>query len=44
MADLQDVLKQAQQSVSDAADLQALDEIRVQYLGKKGEFTAQLKE
>jgi len=44
VADLQDVLKQAQQSVSDAADLQALDEIRVQYLGKKGEFTAQLKE
>ena len=44
MADLQDVLKQAQQSVSDAENLQALDEIRVQYLGKKGEFTAQLKE
>jgi len=44
VADLQDVLKQAQQSVSDAENLQALDEIRVQYLGKKGEFTAQLKE
>ena len=43
MADLQDVLKQAQQAVSDATDLQALDDIRVQYLGKKGEFTAQLK-
>ena len=43
MADLQDVLKQAQQSVSDAENLQALDEIRVQYLGKKGEFTTQLK-
>lgn len=43
MADLQDVLKQAQQSVSDATDLQALDDIRVKYLGKKGEFTAQLK-
>ncbi len=44
MADLQDVLKQAQQSVADAADLQILDEVRVKYLGKKGEFTAQLKE
>jgi len=43
VADLQDVLKQAQQAVSDATDLQALDDIRVQYLGKKGEFTAQLK-
>ena len=44
MADLQDVLKQAQQSVNDSNDLQSLDEIRVQYLGKKGEFTAQLKQ
>ena len=44
MADLQDVLKQAQQSVADSTDLQSLDEVRVQYLGKKGEFTAQLKE
>lgn len=44
MADLEDVLKQAQLSVSDAADLQALDDIRVQYMGKKGEFTAQLKQ
>lgn len=44
MADLQDVLKQAQQAIANAADLQALDEVRVQYLGKKGEFTAQLKQ
>lgn len=44
MADLQDVLKQAQQSVNDSTDLQSLDEVRVKYLGKKGEFTAQLKE
>ncbi|VAW68002.1 Phenylalanyl-tRNA synthetase alpha chain [hydrothermal vent metagenome] len=43
MADIQEVLKQARQSVSDASDLQALDEVRVHYLGKKGEFTAQLK-
>ncbi|MCW8933961.1 MAG: phenylalanine--tRNA ligase subunit alpha [Gammaproteobacteria bacterium] len=44
VADLQDVLKQAQQSVNDSTDLQSLDEVRVKYLGKKGEFTAQLKE
>lgn len=44
MADLQDVLKLAQQAVADASELQALDEVRVQYLGKKGEFTAQLKQ
>ena len=43
MSDLEQVLKQAQQAVADAADLQQLDQIRVQYLGKKGEFTAQLK-
>ena len=44
MSDLQDVLKQAQQSVANSTDLQSLDEVRVQYLGKKGEFTAQLKQ
>ena len=44
MADLQQLLKQAQQAIADAADLQQLDLVRVQYLGKKGEFTAQLKE
>ena len=44
MADLQDVLKQAQELVNNSTDLQSLDEVRVQYLGKKGEFTAQLKE
>ena len=43
MSDLDKVLKQAQQAVADAADLQQLDQLRVQYLGKKGEFTAQLK-
>jgi len=44
VAELQDVLKKAQQSVSNSTDLKSLDEVRVQYLGKKGEFTAQLKE
>ncbi|MDH5484770.1 MAG: phenylalanine--tRNA ligase subunit alpha [Gammaproteobacteria bacterium] len=43
MADLQQVLNDAQQAVNEAADLAQLDQLRVQYLGKKGEFTAQLK-
>ena len=43
MSDLEQVLIQAQQAVVDASDLQQLDQLRVQYLGKKGEFTAQLK-
>ncbi len=43
MADLQQLLNQAHQAITDAADLQQLDQVRVQYLGKKGEFTAQLK-
>lgn len=44
MANLQQLLEQAQQAIANAADLQQLDLVRVQYLGKKGEFTAQLKE
>jgi len=43
VSDLKQVLIQAQQAIADAADLQALDLVRVQYMGKKGEFTAQLK-
>jgi len=43
VSDLEQVLIQAQQAVVDASDLQQLDQLRVQYLGKKGEFTAQLK-
>ena len=43
MSDLEQVLNQAQQAIAYAADLQQLDQVRVQYLGKKGEFTAQLK-
>ncbi|TNF33219.1 MAG: phenylalanine--tRNA ligase subunit alpha [Gammaproteobacteria bacterium] len=43
MADLQQVLKEAQQAVANAADLQQLDQVRVHYLGKKGIFTEQLK-
>lgn len=43
MSDLQEVLNQALQAIADAKDLQELDQVRVQYMGKKGEFTAQLK-
>ena len=43
MSDLKKLLSQAQQAIADATDLQSLDLVRVQYLGKKGEFTAQLK-
>lgn len=41
--DTQSILKQAQLAVSEAKDLRALDEVRVAYLGKKGELTALLK-
>jgi phenylalanyl-tRNA synthetase alpha chain len=36
--------QQARQAVDQAADLQALDQVRVQYLGKKGLLTEQLKQ
>ncbi|WP_018692718.1 phenylalanine--tRNA ligase subunit alpha [Algicola sagamiensis] len=40
---LEAIIQQAEQSVANAADLNALDEVRVQYLGKKGEITELLK-
>ncbi len=40
---LQTILAEAQQKISAAADLKALDELRVGYLGKKGSLTQQLK-
>ena len=43
MSDLKQLLTRAQQAVADATDLQVLDLVRVQYMGKKGEFTALLK-
>jgi phenylalanyl-tRNA synthetase alpha chain len=43
VSDLQQLLSQAQKAVADATDLQSLDQVRVQYMGKKGEFTALLK-
>lgn len=41
--DTQDILAKAQHAVSEAADLRTLDEVRVAYLGKKGELTGLLK-
>jgi phenylalanyl-tRNA synthetase alpha chain len=42
--ELQDLLSRATEAVGDAADLRALDDVRVQFLGKSGEFTARLKQ
>lgn len=41
--DLKNLLEQASHSISESADIAALDAVRVAYLGKKGELTAQLK-
>ncbi|HHO59089.1 MAG TPA: phenylalanine--tRNA ligase subunit alpha [Thiotrichales bacterium] len=41
--DLQKLTAQAQAEINAADDLEALDQIRVNYLGKKGELTALLK-
>jgi phenylalanyl-tRNA synthetase alpha chain len=43
MQSLNELLEQAEAEISAAADLAALDAVRVQYLGKKGELTARLK-
>lgn len=43
MSSLKDILATAQNAVSSAADSAALDVVRVQYLGKKGELTGLLK-
>jgi phenylalanyl-tRNA synthetase alpha chain len=40
---LQEILENAQREIEQAQDLQSLDELRVQYLGKKGLLTEQLK-
>jgi len=40
---LQVIISQAETSVSEVSDLSSLDEIRIQYLGKKGELTAMMK-
>lgn len=43
-SDPQDLLSQAQSAVGTADTLRALDEVRVQYLGKSGLFTERLKQ
>ena len=42
--DLEELLAAAQRAVTEAADLRALDGVRVQYLGKSGLFTERLKQ
>ena len=44
LEDLQNIEKQAAQALESAADPKALDDLRVKYLGKKGELTAILKQ
>ena len=43
MQALDDILKQATKAIQSATDLKALDDYRVQYLGKKSELTEFLK-
>ncbi len=43
MQALSDLVREAESAIDSAADLAALDAVRVQYLGKNGEFTARLK-
>lgn len=44
MQDLSGLMDKALQELADATDLAALDQVRVQYLGKKGLVTGQLKQ
>ncbi len=44
MSSIAELLSQAEAAVTAAEDLAALDAVRVQFLGKKGVFTAQLRE
>jgi len=43
-ANLDDILAQAISSLGEAQDINQLDQVRVNYLGKKGLFTLQMKE
>ena len=43
MTEITEIAKQARTSISSAADLSALEHLRVEYLGKKGKLTALLK-
>ena len=42
--ELQQQVEQARQAIEQAADLQVLDQVRVQYLGKKGLLTERMKQ
>jgi len=44
MSTLSELIDSAQNSIASAADLAQLDKLRVQFLGKKGSLTAQLKQ
>ena len=44
MTDLKQVMIDAEAAIKGTADLQALDLVHVQYLGKKGELTQRLKQ
>ena len=44
MSSIAELLSQAESAVRAAEDLAGLDAVRVQFLGKKGVFTAQLRE
>jgi phenylalanyl-tRNA synthetase alpha chain len=41
---IEDIVSQALQALADAENLQQLDQVRVDYLGKKGVFTEQMKQ
>ena len=43
-ANLEEILAQGIQALAQATDLNQLDQVRVSYLGKKGEFTLQMKQ
>ncbi|MDV3238334.1 MAG: phenylalanine--tRNA ligase subunit alpha [Gammaproteobacteria bacterium] len=44
MNDIQQITRDAEQAIAAAADLKALDDVRVRFLGKKGVLTEQLKQ
>ena len=44
MQDVGELVSRARAEIESSADLARLDEVRVKYLGKKGELTAQLKQ
>ena len=44
MVDLGELIERAEQAVAASNDLGTLDGVRVAFLGKKGELTAQLKQ